>query len=57
MMTLEKFKKIENNPLFHKHDRKYAINAAKKYGLEKEVTHAIDVLHMTPDEAMMEWDV
>lgn len=50
-------KEFKNKNLSCKHDRKYAINAAKKYGLEKEVTYAIDVLHMTPDEAMMEWDV
>lgn len=39
------------------HTREYAIMAALPYGLQNEVMYAIDILRMTPDEAMMEWDV
>ncbi len=39
------------------HTREYAIKCASKYNLEAEITYCIDVLGMSPDEAMMEWDV
>lgn len=39
------------------HDREYAIKAALPYGLQDEIIYCIDILGMTPDEAMQEWDL
>lgn len=37
--------------------REEAIALASKYGLESEVIYCIDVLGLTPEEALDEWDI
>lgn len=39
------------------HSREFAIKMATKYGLQNEVIYCMDELGMTPNEAMMEWDI
>lgn len=39
------------------HDREYAIKEATEYGLQNEVIYCMDVLGMSPDVALMEWDI
>jgi hypothetical protein len=37
--------------------REQAIAAALKYGLQAEVIYYIDVLNMSPEDALYEWDI
>lgn len=37
--------------------REEAIALASKYGLEEEIEYCIDVLGLTPEEALDEWDI
>ena len=39
------------------HSRNYVLAKAKKYGLYHEIKHAMDIYGMTPDEAMLEYDI
>lgn len=38
-------------------NRKEALEIAKVYNLQKEVTYAIDIKGYTPEEALLEWDL
>lgn len=38
-------------------NRKEALEIAKVYNLQKEVTYAIDIKGYTPEEALAEWDL
>lgn len=37
--------------------REFAIALAAKYCLEEEVKEAIDILGLTPEQAIYEWDI
>lgn len=37
--------------------RKEAISLASEWGLEYEVEYCIDVLGMSPEDALYEWDI
>lgn len=37
--------------------REEAITLASKYGLQDEIIYCIDVLGLTPEEALDEWDI
>jgi len=37
--------------------REQAILVAQKYGLQAEVIYCIDVLNMSPEDALYEWDI
>ena len=38
-------------------NRKEALEIAKVYNLQKEVTYAIDIKGYTPEEVLLEWDL
>lgn len=40
-----------------KFTREQAIERAKKYHLEQEVTDSIDTYGQSPDDALQEWDI
>lgn len=37
--------------------REQAIAAALEYGLQAEIIYCIDVLNMSPEDALYEWDI
>lgn len=37
--------------------REQAIERAKKYNLEQEVTDSIDIYGQSPDDALQDWDI
>lgn len=37
--------------------REEAISLAAKYGLQDEIIYCIDVLGLSPEEALDEWDI
>lgn len=45
---------VENS---HKTSRLLAIKIASAYKLQNEVIFCMDVLGMSPDEALLEWDL
>ncbi len=40
-----------------RYTREQAIERAKKYNLEQEVTDSIDVYGQSPDDALQDWDI
>ena len=37
--------------------REYAIKEATQFGLQNEVIYCMDLLGMSPDEALLEWSI